>query len=180
MKDVSLKLGAVAIAVLATTGLVAAASSAHFGGGHFGQKNEAVKGAVDAGDYQAFKAAVGDGKASSVTEEQFSKMTEAHKLMEEGKLEEAKQLIKDSGLKMPFRGRGHGMMRGHFDPEKRKAVEAAFEANDYNAWVAAVGADSRQAKEVTQEEFPQLVKAHGLMEESRNIRQSIGLGPQAK
>lgn len=65
---------------------------------------------------------------------------------------------------------------------KRQAIESALEANDYQAWVVAVGADSEQAKIITSDKFPQLLQAHQLQqeaktkfEEARQIREQLGL-----
>ena len=71
---------------------------------------EAARAAVEAGDYEAWKTAVGDSPmAEKITAENFSKMVEAHKLMLEGKYEEARELKAEMG----FSGMGRmGGMKG--------------------------------------------------------------------
>lgn len=69
---------------------------------------------------------------------------------------------------------------------KRKAVDAALAANDYQAWLTAVGADSDKAKLITVDKFPLLVQAYQLqqeakakMDQARQIREQLGLkGPK--
>ena len=63
-----------------------------------------------------------------------------------------------------------------------EAVKTAIESGDYQTWLEAVGVDSPMAQEVTAEEFPRLIEAHGLMEQAREkmeaaqqIREEIGL-----
>ena len=82
-------------------------------GGMMGLGNtEAARAAVEAGDYEAWKAAIGDSPmAEKITAENFSKMVEAHKLMLEGKYEEARELKTEMG----FNGMGRmGGMKNMF------------------------------------------------------------------
>jgi len=65
---------------------------------------------------------------------------------------------------------------------KHEDIAAAIELGDYDLWLETVGSDSPMAEQVTEEEFPTLVQAHGLMQEgkekfeqARNIREDIGL-----
>jgi hypothetical protein len=64
---------------------------------------------------------------------------------------------------------------------KREVVIAAVESGDYQAWLAAVGADSKLAEIVSEDEFPRLLEAHNLMqqarenmEQARQIKEEIG------
>lgn len=69
---------------------------------------------------------------------------------------------------------------------KRQAVDAALAANDYQAWLTAVGSDSDKAKLITSDKFPQLVQAYQLeqegkakLDQARQIREQLGLkGPE--
>jgi hypothetical protein len=69
---------------------------------------------------------------------------------------------------------------------KRTAVDAALAANDYQAWLTAVGADCDKAKLITSDKFPQLVQAYQLeqegkakLDQARQIREQLGLkGPE--
>lgn len=58
---------------------------------------------------------------------------------------------------------------------KRAAVDAAISANDYQAWVKAVGADSPMAQKVTAANFSRFSEAHKLMAQAREIMAEIGL-----
>jgi len=73
---------------------------------------EAVKSALEAGDFQAYADAVaGTPMEEQVTEEEFPRLLEAHQLMQEGKakFEQAKQIKDEIGLEMPGKGFGKGM-----------------------------------------------------------------------
>ncbi|MFZ2310261.1 MAG: hypothetical protein WAW11_01835 [Patescibacteria group bacterium] len=58
---------------------------------------------------------------------------------------------------------------------KRTAVEAAIKANDYNAWVAAVGTSSPMAQKITAANFSRFVEAHNLQTQARAIMTELGL-----
>jgi len=67
--------------------------------------------------------------------------------------------------------------------EHREAVEAAIDANDYEAWLEAVG-ERPIAEQVTADEFDQLREIHrlksearALMEEAKEIADEIGIEP---
>lgn len=51
--------------------------------------------------------------------------------------------------------------------ENREAIREAIENNDYNAWLEAVGEDSKIAEFITEENFSRFVEMHKLMEEGR-------------
>lgn len=109
------------------------------------EQRDAIHNAVEAEDYEAFKAAVeGTPLADAIdTEEDFKKFVEAHALKEEGKWDEAKTILDKLGVKAPERmpgmGRGHGMMGGRapfldeLTDEQREAFEVARKANDKEA-----------------------------------------------
>jgi len=62
------------------------------------------------------------------------------------------------------------------EAESRRAeVDAAINANDYQAWVTAVGADSPMAQKVTAANFSRFSEAHKLMTQARDIMSEIGL-----
>ncbi len=61
-----------------------------------------VDAALEAGDYNAWKAAVGDSPiASKVTADNFAKFAEAHKLHEAGKDDQAKAIMDELGITPP-------------------------------------------------------------------------------
>jgi hypothetical protein len=76
------------------------------GGGKFSENRQTVYDAVETGDYEAWKEAMGDrpGK-SGFTEEDFQKLTQAHQLRESGDYESAQSIMNDLGMGM---GKGNG------------------------------------------------------------------------
>lgn len=76
--------------------------------------------------------------------------------------------------------------------EKREAVIAALDANDYDAWVVAAGEDSPLLEKVTVDNFSRFIEAHELrqsaradMEEADLIFEELGIekkkfGPNMK
>jgi hypothetical protein len=70
---------------------------------------------------------------------------------------------------------------------KREAVMSALGKADYQAWLQAVGPDSKQATIITAEKFPRLVEAYKLeqeakakLDEAKKIREELGLQPQQR
>lgn len=65
------------------------------------QDRVAIRAALERGDYNAWKIAMGDRpNANEVTESEFPKLQEAHKLSLQGKYQEARQLREDIGMKV--------------------------------------------------------------------------------
>lgn len=76
---------------------------------HTEEEHEAIEKAIEENDYNAWKELVGEkGIANKITEENFAKFAEAHRLMEEGKTEEANAIRAELGL-----GTGRGDKDGH-------------------------------------------------------------------
>ena len=76
----------------------------------------AMQTALDNNDFSAWQAAVSqepmfnEKLGDQITEETFNTIVQVHQLMKDGKVEEARQLVEDSGLKMGFMGNGFRMM----------------------------------------------------------------------
>ncbi len=71
------------------------------------QERVAIRAAVESGDYNAWKKAMGDRpNANEVTESEFPKLQEAHRLSLEGKYQEARQLREEIGMKVFGNGQG--------------------------------------------------------------------------
>lgn len=71
-----------------------------------GERHEEVKAAVEAGDYEAFVAAIAEAPfADEVDEAFFAQLMEAHALREAGDTEEAKAIMQELGIK-PHKHRG--------------------------------------------------------------------------
>jgi hypothetical protein len=62
----------------------------------------------------------------------------------------------------------------------RTAVDAAMQANDYEAWVAAVGPNNPWLDKITKDNFSKLVEAHNLRQQADQIMTDLGIarGPQ--
>jgi len=57
----------------------------------------------------------------------------------------------------------------------RAAVEAAMAANNYEAWVKAVGATHPWVSKITKDNFPKLVEAHNLRQQADQIMTDLGI-----
>ena len=107
------------------------------------EAKDAIRQAVEKGDYAAFKSAVaGTPLADSIdTEADFKRFVEAHLLKEDGKWQEAKKILDELGVKAPQRhlsmGNHKGMgIRHHFQDlsdGQRQALQIAHKANDKDA-----------------------------------------------
>jgi ABC-type transport system substrate-binding protein len=176
MSNNKIRISAALAAFIITTVIGGAYTYAH--SGRNPEAYKAMKTAIESNDYTAFINAVGaDSKlAGEVTEDEFSTFVEAKQLKEEGNIEEAQALLEEIGVTKGFRkGKHH---RKQFDTEKHEAIEAAIEANDYAAWLAAVG-DTPKAEMITEETFPILVEIHQLKEAgdhegARDLMEEIG------
>jgi len=72
------------------------------------KQHAALRQAVESGDYETWKALMGDNPITQkITAENFSKLSEANKLMQAGKFAEAKKLREELGF-----GFGRGMETG--------------------------------------------------------------------
>lgn len=64
---------------------------------------------------------------------------------------------------------------------QKEFAMAAIESGDYQAWLEAVGADSKVAQIVSEDEFPRLLESYNLMQEAkekieqaRQIKEGLG------
>lgn len=78
------------------------------------ERHESMIQAFESQDYQAWKELMqGKGRvAEVVTEENFDRFAEAHRLAQEGKVEEARQIRQEMGLGMGSRSGPNGGKRG--------------------------------------------------------------------
>jgi hypothetical protein len=58
---------------------------------------------------------------------------------------------------------------------RQDAIEAAIKANDYAAWVKAVGENNPITKKITKDNFAKFIEAHNLVEQARTIFTDLGL-----
>jgi len=109
-----------------------------------------------------------------VKQERQVVMKQAKTLREAGKLDEARQLLRDSGIKFrPFQRRPR--------PEKRQAIKTALDNNDYQAFVTAT-ADAPFASKITPEIFAKMIEARTLRQAgdqagAKAIMDQIGIRP---
>ena len=95
----------------------AAGAYAYRGDGQYGpnytpERHEAMTKAFENKDYNSWKALMGNrGAAQKITEQNFSRFAEMHKLMLEGKTEDANKIRAELGLGQG-KGEGRGMMGG--------------------------------------------------------------------
>lgn len=163
MKDTTLKLGAAALGVAATTAIVAGGVYAfgppvqsYAARGYVGARAGGIRceksaefmkhridmrAAIESGDYGLL------GENPKISEEQFQNMVKIHKLMKEGKTEEAKALRKELGMPM---GRPMGMRGNKLGFEKMNNIKEAIEANDYSL----LGENPK----ITEEQFNKMVE----------------------
>jgi hypothetical protein len=83
-----------------------------FGSSYTAERHQQMQQAFDNNDYAAWKNQMGNRRAARVvTEQNFSRFTQMHNLMLEGKIDEANKIRTDLGLGQGSRG-GQGMMGG--------------------------------------------------------------------
>jgi Spy/CpxP family protein refolding chaperone len=90
--------------VLGGAGVVLAADNGKWLGGNRGARQEQMKTIIENNDYNQWKQLMGNrGAAQKITEQNFPKFVEMHKLMTAGKLDEANKIRQELGL-----GQGNG------------------------------------------------------------------------
>lgn len=109
-------LGAASIAIVGagvySFSALAAPQQGQFGPNYTAERHEAMTKAFENNDYNAWKAQMGSrGATQKVTEQNFERFSQMHKLMLEGKTEEANKIRTELGLGQG-KGRGQGMMNG--------------------------------------------------------------------
>ncbi|HQA64160.1 MAG TPA: hypothetical protein PK085_03605 [bacterium] len=68
------------------------------------QNHQAIMAALDSGNYQAWKEAVGDSPlAEKITEDNFGRFVQAHQLRQSGQFDEARQIEESLGIDFPGR-----------------------------------------------------------------------------
>lgn len=122
-------------------------------------KQDAVKAALEAGDYNAWVTAVktineNSRELTEVTADNFSSYVEEHQAREAERADRQ---------------------------AKADAVKAALDAGDYNAWVTAVKTldeDSSLLEKITADNFSRYAEAHDLRQQANTIMTELGLdGP---
>jgi len=98
--------------------------------GHREEMKEAVKVALQDGDYDAFLEAVEGSPVADIVDspEEFALFTEAHDLREAGDREAAREIMEELGFEGKMHGRGHGS-RGDGDGRGEGRMNG-FRGND--------------------------------------------------
>jgi hypothetical protein len=140
------------------------------------ENREAIKNAILNNDYQTWKNLVGDKSITeNITEENWAKFVEMHQYYDK-----AHALRDELGLpavKREMRGEP-GMRKGQM--KNFEAIKAALDANDYQAWLKAVGDNNPEKAIITEANFGKFVEAHKLMqsgdfESAQTIFDELGL-----
>lgn len=96
--------------VLGGAGAVLAADNGKWYPGNNSERHEQITKAIESNNYAEWKQLMGDrGATQKITEQNFSKFAEMHKLMQAGKWEEAGKIRQELGL-----GQGQGQGKGMF------------------------------------------------------------------
>lgn len=169
-KIIALSVAAFAVALGLGTAGVVSAHRAQSGERLFSsEQRTAVIDAVKQRDYSAFKEIVGDEVpfAKNVTEENFDAFAERF----EKHIENGEGFLK--------RGRS-AHRKFHKNDGRFEAVKNAFETQDYDAWVEAVGEKHPFADMITEDNFADFIRMHelkknGNFDEARAIAEEIGL-----
>lgn len=193
------------LGVTAATIVVAGGTAAAFAADEDGwkppffnqEKIEEIKGALENGDYDTWSSVMNEQidtmveqAKSNVTEDTFSSLQEVHQLLEEGKVDEARELAKqlhEDGLGPMFLG-GKGKFGGHGPgAEHREEMKAVLESGDYEQWAQLM--EDRPGDHVddmiNEDTFNKMIEAHTLMQEgdkdgARAIMDELGIGGPGK
>jgi len=135
------------------------------------QKNSDIEAAILNNDYATWSGLVSDTNLKSkITADNFSQFTNAYRLLQQGKVEEANIVKKQLALKQDFATAA----------VKSRAIETAIDSNNYEAWRTAVGSDIEPV--VNSGNFATYVTAYklirqGNMWDANVIKRTIGAKP---
>jgi hypothetical protein len=150
------------------------------------EDHEAIMLAIEAGDYATWKT-LSDEKGGNrmseaiENEEDFSRLVEAHRLMQSGDREGAEVIFKELGVDFggPREGRGEG--KGFMSGEQNEAVETAIENSDYSTWKKLMEERGGKILEIidTEDEFKKFAEAKNLQksgdyEAAKEILDALG------
>ncbi len=147
------------IVALFMIGMVAAGAVSAFGMGKWGGNKDAVRDAIEARDFSAWKTAM----TADLTEERFNQIVERQENRPEGSRE------------------GRMQMSG-----QHEEMEAAIAAGDFDAWKALMESSGRKHPiELTEENFEKFVEMHNAMQEgdtdtAASLREELGMPANGK
>lgn len=134
------------------------------------QKNSAIDAAILNNDYNTWSSLVTDDNLKKkITAGNFSQFSEAYRLLQQGKVEEANLIKKQLSLKQSFANVA----------VKSIAIDSAINSNNYDAWRSIVGS---QEPQVNAGNFGVYAAAYKLIEQgklrqSSFLMQNIGVKP---
>jgi len=134
------------------------------------QQEQAIEAAIAKGDFAAWRSAMSDidsegALADALTRENFTIVVEAYGLEQNGDIDGAMELLRDSGLPMGLDMRAMRSGGGlDLAQEDRAALSQALENADYGAWKAVMekADDDKTAGLLTEEKFNLIVRAYRL------------------
>jgi hypothetical protein len=126
------------------------------------EKLENIKTAIEAiesGDYETWYNAVEGKKITEIiNEDNFENLVEAHELKKDGEIDAAKEMFEELGIKPAHKKR----FKDNKNNLHKKAILEAINSGDYNAWLEAVGENSKATDLINEDNFDQLSEAHEL------------------
>lgn len=129
------------------------------------ENREAIQKAIENNDYETWKSLVGNQKiAKIITKDNWAKFVEMHKLFKQARAirEELglldKEIMCDNCLKLK-----KSRWSEQFKNKTKAAIEAAFKAGDYQAWLAAVGENNPLKDYITADNFTKFSEAYKLI-----------------
>jgi len=131
-------------------------------------KNSAIEAAIINNDYATWSNLVSDEKLKSqITAQNFPQFSEAYRLLQQGKVEEANLIKKQLSLKQQFQEVA----------VKSQMIDVAITNGDYAAWRSIVGS---QQSQVTSDNFSDYSKAYamlaaGNLQKADSIKRNIGV-----
>jgi len=184
--------GAAALVALIAVVGIAGASYAYQGNpevqgpNYSPERHKAMETSLEEGNYRAWEELMGDrGRvAEVVTEENFAKFAQAHKLVEQGDLEGAREIREELGLNQGFQRGGLYKNGKGVDSETREKMWQALETGDYESWKN-LKSDRPFVQGLSQEDFEKLVEVHNLRQEGNfekasKIKDSLGMSKERK
>lgn len=116
---------------------------------------------------------------AGLTQEQISAFQEARELRQEGKREEARDVLVESGIDLETMESVREEMH-KFKLKLHTAIETSLENNDYEGFLEAIKGSPLQDIVTTKEDFEQFKEAHELHEEgkhdeAREIMEELGV-----
>ena len=115
--------------------------------------------AIEAGDYETWANAVEGKKITEViNEDNFDDLVEAHALKKDGEKDAAKAIFEELGIKPAHKKR----FADHKKKLTKKSIIDSLDSGDYDAWLEAVGENSKATEFINEDNFNQLSEAHEL------------------